>query len=126
VLRRDRAHFWLWLFLPILLASVLVGVPVSRYRQGLALLLIPWAACFFTHLVDCARTGQFRAAGLMAAGLVVGWSLSLGPLARHPRQQYERPTEYEIAIYVYEKLGDQAKANATRELIRQKFPNYKP
>ena len=117
---RDRRHFWLWILFPLTLASVLVSLPLSRYRQPLALWWIPWTAFFIVSIIRMAAI-QPRQAGGLAAAVVAGWILCLGPLARHPRSAYDRPAEYKMALRVYEKLGQEDKAEAMRTLLREKF-----
>jgi len=124
--RRDRAHLWLWLFLPMILAGVMVSTPVSRYRHSLSILLIPWAAYFLVYLWERARRRQFYLAGALLACLGAGWLCSLGPLARRPRQEYERLFEYRLAIRIHEALGQEEQAHAMRELLLRVFPNWKP
>jgi len=125
IYRRDRAHLWLWLFLPVLLAGILVGTPISRYRQTLALLLIPWAAYFLSYFWGLLQRRDFRVAGGWGAILLLGWGLVLGPLARQPRQQYERPAEYVLAARICQQLGWEKEWAQTQRELRQKF-NLEP
>jgi 4-amino-4-deoxy-L-arabinose transferase-like glycosyltransferase len=121
-----RGHFWLWVFLLAFTASLLVGIPVSRYRQSLMIFFIPWAACYLVFLGGLIRRRQFWPAcgGLLI--LLLGWLLEQGPLARQPRSLYERPTEYFIAAQIYQQLGDERKLAEMQALIHQKFPDLKP
>ena len=84
VQRRERAHFWLWLFLPIFLLSFLVGFPISRYRQSLIIFFIPWAAYFVVSLGALLRRREFLKAAYYGAALLLGWGLILGPPSRQP------------------------------------------
>ena len=68
---KDRRHFWLWVLLLPLLAGVLIGTPVSRYRQSLALLWIPWAAFFLVALGRNFHQNR-RIAWMMVIALVLG------------------------------------------------------
>jgi 4-amino-4-deoxy-L-arabinose transferase-like glycosyltransferase len=122
----ERGHFWLWLFLLAFLASLFVGVPVSRYRQSLMIFFIPWAACFLAFLGGLIRHREFRKAGCYALALLLGWLLVQGPLAQHPRSNYERPNEYFLAAYIYQQLGDERKVSEMQTLIHHKFPDIKP
>jgi len=122
--RREKTHFWIWIFLVISLASMLVGIPLSRYRQSLMVMLIPCAAYFLATLYEWAGKRDFRRVGSASAALVVGWALMLGPLARQPRQQYERASEYLVSARIYERLGDEKKAREMMEIVRQRFPEF--
>jgi hypothetical protein len=119
--RREYANLWLWLFLPVMLVSLLAGCPLSRYRQSLALLLIPWAGVLFVFLADSIRRHKFRAAVYCGYFLAVGWLLVLWPLARYPRSQYERPVEYLASAEIYQRLGWQEKLSEMQKLIQRKF-----
>lgn len=124
VRRKDRRHFWLWVFFPLALLTVLLSVPLSRYRQPLALWWIPWAACFVVALVGCWKA-QPRRAAVLAASVAVGWLLCLGPLARQPRSAYERPHEYRLAAQIYLQLGQPEKADEMETLLRKRFFNVR-
>lgn len=126
VRRWERGHFWLWIFLPAFLASLFVGVPLSRYRQSLMIFFIPWAACFLAFLGGLIHRREFRKAGGYTIALFLGWLLVLGPLAQHPRSNYERPNEYFIAAKIYQKLGNESKFSEMLTIIHQKFPYIKP
>jgi hypothetical protein len=120
IMSRDRRHFWLWILFPLALASVLVSLPLSRYRQPLALWWIPWAAYFLVAVARMASSRPRQAGGL-AAAVVAGWLVCLGPLARHPKSAYDRPQEYKVALRVYEQLGQQEKAEAMRVFLHERF-----
>jgi 4-amino-4-deoxy-L-arabinose transferase-like glycosyltransferase len=120
--QRERTHFWIWVFVPISLASMLVGIPLSRYRQSLMVMLIPCAAYFLAILYDWVRRREFGKACYASAALLVGWLLMLGPLARQPRRQYERASEYLVSAQIYERLGDEKKAREMMDVVRQRFP----
>src|SRR5262249_14219598 len=124
--RRERTHFWIWIFLPMTLASMLVGIPMSRYRQSLMVMLIPCAAYFLAIFYEWTRGRDFRKAGYAGAALVVGWTLVLGPLARQPREQYERASEYLVSAQIYARLGDETKAREMMDIVRQRFPEFAP
>jgi 4-amino-4-deoxy-L-arabinose transferase-like glycosyltransferase len=121
----ERGHFWLWVFFLSLLASLFVGVPVSRYRQSLMIFFIPWAACFMSFLCGLIRRREFYKAGGYAIALLLGWLLVQGPLAQHPRRYYERPNEYLLAAQIYQQLGNERKLSEMQTLIHQKFPDIK-
>ena len=122
--RRDVRHTWLWLFLPIMLANVLIGLPLSRYRQFVMVLWIPWAAYFLVELLRSIRQER-RLAGILAGFLAIGWTLSLGPLARTPPEAYDRTTEYLLSVSIYETLGQTENAEKMKTLVRERFPNLK-
>jgi 4-amino-4-deoxy-L-arabinose transferase-like glycosyltransferase len=133
--RRECRHLWLGVFLPITLATVLVGVPLSRYRQSLMLLFIPWAAYFFTFLGVLIRRREFHKAAYSGVALLAGcWliqppraSLSvLDPLSWQPPGEYERPVEYMLSAEIYHRLGEEQKAQAMISLVRRKFPGVLP
>lgn len=119
--RRERTHLWLWINFPVILASALVGVTVSRYRQALMLFFIPWAAYFLTILVNFIRRAEYRPAISSIAALLVGYTLVLGPLAQQPSDKYQRSAEYVLAIQIYHQLGQEQKAQAMRALARQRL-----
>ena len=108
-----------------LLAGVLIGTPVSRYRQSLMILWIPWAAYFLVTLWRLFSTNR-RLAWTFAVAAVLGWTACTTVLARVPKAQYERPAEYLIAISLYENSGQTDKAAAMKELFHQKFPGQEP
>jgi hypothetical protein len=122
---KDRRHFWLWLLFLPLLAGVLVGVPLSRYRQSLALLWIPWAACFLVTLWQTFPQNRRLAWGLVA-GLVLGWAACLTVFDWTPRDKYERPNDYRTMIVLYERQGQTVQAEKMRRLFREKFPGQEP
>lgn len=133
--QREKRHFWLWIFLPILLAGVLLGLPLSRYRQSLMILWIPWAAYVLVELIRPVLhasgdgnqpKGAFAFQWLaLALSIVAGWLLCLGPLARVPSTSHDRPNEYLMSVHIYQKLGQMDKAHHMAELIRKKFPEEK-
>jgi 4-amino-4-deoxy-L-arabinose transferase-like glycosyltransferase len=127
--RPGPGHFWLWVFLPPFLAAMMIGVPVSRYRQSLMIFLIPWAACFLALFVDLIRRREFRLAGVCAFALCLGWLLVLGPFAQQPRGHYYKPDTYIVAADLYRRLGDPQKSSEMTARLHQKFPdlaNQKP
>jgi len=122
---KDRRHFWLWLLFLPLLAGVLVGTPMSRYRQSLALFWIPWAALFlvtlWTHF-----PGNRRAGLVMASALVLGWTACLTVFNQTPKSEYERPGEYHTMVLYYEQQGQTDQAEKWKQLFREKFPGQEP
>ncbi|HKF26740.1 MAG TPA: hypothetical protein VKB24_12200, partial [Candidatus Acidoferrum sp.] len=120
--RRERTQFWIWIFLPISLAGLLVGIPFSRYRQSLMVMLIPCAAYFLAAVLGWIRRREFRTAGYAGLAAAVGWLLMLGPLARQPRQQYERASEYLVSAEIYHRLGDETKSREMLDMARERFP----
>jgi len=126
VWRRERAQMWLWIFLPVVLASVFVGVPGSRYRQSLAVFLIPFAAYFCASLWVLIRRHEFIWVAGATAALLIGWGLVLGPFAKQPRSHYERPAEYVFAGWLYHRLGDEQRSNAMIDYVRRNFPGALP
>ena len=125
VVRGRRQHFWLWLLLLPILASVLMGPPMSRYRQGLMVLWMPWAAYFLWALWGDCRARR-RAAITKTAILVLGWAACLTVFAREPKNRYESSLDYRMAAQLYEKAGDTARAAEMHQLLREKFPGEKP
>jgi len=122
---KDGRHFWLWLLFLPLAAGVIVGTPMSRYRQTLALCWIPWAACFLVAMwTDWPRNR--RRVGVMAGALVLGWTACLTVFNRTPRSEYERPGEYETMILFYEQEGLPDQAERWKELFHEKFPGLNP
>ncbi len=119
VKRWERTHAWLWIVFPVILASVLVGVPVSRYRQALMLFFIPWAAYFLAILATSIRGRELRKTVYYGAALLVGYTLVLGPLSQQPRDKYERSVEYTFAVKIYAAQGDQQKAQAMYDAYRE-------
>jgi hypothetical protein len=122
---KDRRHFWLWVLLLPLLAGVLIGTPLSRYRQSLALLWIPWAAFFLAALGKNIR-GNRRAALGMAIALILGWTACLTVFNRTSKNEYERPGEYHTMIVFYEQQGQTEQAEKWKQLFREKFPGQEP
>jgi len=122
MLRGERSHLWLWLFLAVMLPGLLVGVALSRYRQSLAVVLIPWAAYFFSCAADAIRRRALRVAAVQGVVLALGWLLVLGPLARQPWDKYERPAEYLLAAQIYRELGREADFHRMLGVIHDKFP----
>jgi hypothetical protein len=124
--RHEQAHLWIWIFLPVFLASLLSGIPVSRYRQSLMMILIPCAAYFLAFLYGLIRRSEFRLASICCVVLLAGWWSVLGPLSQQPRERYERPNEYLLSVQLYHQLGDEPKAQAILDVVRQKFPGLLP
>jgi len=124
--RREQGHLWIWIFLPVFLASLLLGIPISRYRQSLMLMLIPCAAYFLVFLYGLMWRSELRMASIYCVVLLAGWWSVLGPLSQQPRERYERPNEYVISAELYHRLGDEPKAQAMLDVVRQKFPGLLP
>ena len=122
---RDRRHFWLWLLFLPLLAGVLIGTPMSRYRQSLGMFWIPWAALFLLTFWTNLR-GNRRAALVMGSALVLGWTSCLTVFNRTPKSEYERPGEYRMIILFYEQRGQLEQAEEMKQLFREKFPGQEP
>lgn len=120
--QRDRRHWPLWLMLIASLAGVFITAPFSRYRQSLALFWIPWAAYALVILLESARHQAPRRAAMIAIAMITGWILSLGPLARCPKDKYERSLEYIKSLDYYSALGQTNKVEETRAFIRATFP----
>ncbi|HWN97012.1 MAG TPA: hypothetical protein VNT99_18425 [Methylomirabilota bacterium] len=120
-LQRDRRHGWLWLLFPLLLAGILMGMPMSRYRQILAVIFIPSAAYFATWLWMTAKQ-QPRRAVLGGATVLAGWALCLGPFSRVPKERYERAFDYVLAANIYESAGRLKESEAMKDIVRTKFP----
>lgn len=123
--KRDRAFAWIWLLLPVSGLGLLIGLPVSRYRQSLMNFLIPCAAYFLATLWAFVARREFLKAAYGGATLLAGWVLILGPLSRQPRDQYERPQEYLMSAEIFHLQGEEQKAEGMLEFVRQKFPGFK-
>ena len=119
--RRDRNHFWIWLFSPIFFLSLFVVAPLSRYRQSLAVFMIPLAAYFLVYLYALVCQRHFSGSIAYGAAVVISWVLILGPLSRQPRQQYERPAEYIFSAEIYHQHGDDQKALAILNWVHANF-----
>ena len=119
--QRDRRHAWLWVIFPMLLAGILMGMPMSRYRQILAIILIPSAIHFFAWFW-IAATQNPRRAVLIGAATVMGWALCLGPLSRVPKDRYERAFDYIIAANIYANAGRLQESEAMKNIVREQFP----
>jgi 4-amino-4-deoxy-L-arabinose transferase-like glycosyltransferase len=122
VWREERAHFWLWLFLPVTLVNLLVALPLSRYRQSLMVLFIPWAAYFLAFMASLFRRREFQQAACCGVALAAAWGLILGPLSWQPRALYERPDEYMVSLVVYDRLGEEQKVQEILAMVGAKFP----
>lgn len=122
---KDRRHLWLWLLFLPLLAGVLIGAPLSRYRQSLALLWLPWAAVFLVTLWKHFSQNR-RTAWVLLSALILGWAACLTVFNRTPRSEYERPGEYRMIILFYERAGQTEKADAMKRLFREKFHGQEP
>jgi 4-amino-4-deoxy-L-arabinose transferase-like glycosyltransferase len=122
---KDRRQFWFWLLFLPLLAGVLIGTPLSRYRQSLALLWIPWAAIFLVALWKHFHQNR-RTFWIMMSALVAGWAACLTVFNRTPRSEYERPGEYRMMIQFYEHADQTEQAEAMKRLFREKFPGQEP
>jgi hypothetical protein len=123
---REQAHFWICICLPVFLFSLFVGVPLSRYRQSLAVFFIPLAAYFLAFLRALVDRREFHKAASSVAALLAGWALILGPLSRQPRALYERSTEYLLSAQIFHELGKEQKAQAMLAFVRDRFPGALP
>jgi 4-amino-4-deoxy-L-arabinose transferase-like glycosyltransferase len=117
--RKDTRHWPLWIALPAFIGAIFVAIPLSRYRQAFAVLWIPWAVYFAYHLIQHARQQEWRRTAVLALCLAIGWALSLGPLSRCPLKYRERPTEYELAVYVYQKLNRPEEAKGMWAILQE-------
>jgi 4-amino-4-deoxy-L-arabinose transferase-like glycosyltransferase len=122
VWKREKVHLWSWIFFAVTLAGILVGPPASRYRQSLLLFFLPWAAYLLAYLFALLRQREFRKLAYSSTALLAGWVLILGPLARQPRTQYERPVEYLISAEVYHRIGNESEAQKMLAIVRRRFP----
>jgi hypothetical protein len=125
LLAKDRRHFWLWLLLVPLLAGVMIGTPLSRYRQSLVILWIPWAAYFLVTWWKSLNENRHQA-WTMAFIVFLGWISCVTVFARFPRNLYERPWEYSYSVTVYQNMGQPDKAEEMRQLLNKKFPRPGP
>ena len=107
-------------FLLCLLSTLLATVVLSRYRQSLALLWIPWAAYFSVSLWKWVEKRQIVRVAVAVLFLAAGWWLCLEPLALRPRQTYFRSTEYRLAAVIFEKHGRPDKARESLELLKKR------
>jgi hypothetical protein len=108
-----------------MLAGVLMGVPVSRYRQGLMVFWIPWAAIYL-WAIWCDIRERRRAAIAKSLILILGWAACLTVFSRMPLNRYESSRDYRMAAMLYEKAGDTERATEIHRLMREKFPNEPP
>jgi 4-amino-4-deoxy-L-arabinose transferase-like glycosyltransferase len=122
--RRQFACIWIWTFLPIFLVGLFIGFPLSRYRQSLMVFLLPCAGYFLACLWSYLQNREFAKVALCGLYLLAAWGLLLGPLARRPGTQYERPQEYLISSEIYHALGQEEKATEMLEAVRLKFPQF--
>jgi 4-amino-4-deoxy-L-arabinose transferase-like glycosyltransferase len=122
--RKDIRHWPLWIIVPALIGAIVVAIPLSRYRQALALLWIPWTVYFAFCLAKHAQRGEWPRVVVLTLCLVTGWILSLGYLSRCPPQFQDRPTEYAVAADVYRKLNRPEDAERMRGILRQRFPSF--
>lgn len=119
-LRGDTRHWPLWVILPPLLGAIVVALPLSRYRQALAVLWIPWAVYFAFCLLQYARQRNTIRVAVLAVCLVSGWSLSLGPLSRCSAEELDRSLEYALAEGIYQKANQVEEAESMRRILREK------
>jgi hypothetical protein len=124
LLRRDARHWPLWIVLPALLGAIVIATPLSRYRQALAVIWIPWAVYFAVCLVRHARQRQWGWVAALVMCLALGWVLSLGPLSRCPPEYRERPIEYILSASLYRKLEQPEEAERMQKVLRERFPNF--
>lgn len=122
--KRDRRQGWLWIFLACLLAGLFFTTVLSRYRQSLALLWIPWAGWFLITAWDAFRNQALLKFSLAASFLLLGWWFCLQPHPYfRPVETYNRSTEYRLAAIIYEKRGQPDKAREALDRLREKMPN---
>jgi hypothetical protein len=126
-LAATRLRQWLPLapFGLALLASILVALPLSRYRATLAVFLMPFAGLAVARAVAFARE---RRPGPLAAVVLGGIGVFLAVallqdrvvFAGAPRAYYQyRPAEFLVGASVYERQGRLAEAaEEVRHLVR--------
>jgi hypothetical protein len=124
--RRDTRHWPLWIVLPALLGAIVIAVPLSRYRQALTVLWIPWAVYFAFRLVQYTQQREWPRVAALTSCLAVGWALSLGPLSRCPPDRRDRPSEYLLSIDLYQRLGQPDEAERMKKILRDEFPKFQP
>jgi len=115
--RRLRQWVALLPFALALLVSILIALPLSRYRATLAVYLMPFAALAIAEAVAVARARRLGrlAAIVLGGGLVF---IAAGALqdrvvfAGAPRAfHYYRPAEFLLGANVYERQGRLAEAS---------------
>jgi len=122
--KRDRRQGWFWIFFACLLGSLLFTTVLSRYRQSLAILWIPWAAWFLVACWDALQRKSFLKFSAAALFLLLGWWFCLQPHPYfRPEHAYYRSTEYRLAAVIYEKRGRPDKAQESLDKLRQRMPN---
>lgn len=124
LVRKDKRHWPLWIILPALVAAIAIAIPLSRYRQALALLWIPWTVYFAFCLAKHVQQREWPRVTILSLCVVTGWMLSLGPLSRCPPKFHDRPGEYAVSVDVYRKLNRLEESERMREVLRQKFPSF--
>jgi hypothetical protein len=122
--KRDCRQGWLWIFLACLLASLLMTTVLSRYRQSLAILWIPWAGWFLVCCREALHRKSHVKLSIAAALMLVGWWFCLQPHSYfRPPHTYHRPTEYRLAAVIHEKRGQSEEARKSLERLREKMPD---
>jgi len=122
--KQDRRQGWLWMFLLCLFAGLVFTTVLSRYRQSLAILWIPWAGWFLVACWDAFARKAFLRFSAAGAFLLLGWWFCLQPHPFfRPPQAYYRSTEYRLAAVIYEKRGRPDKVRESLEQLRQRMPN---
>lgn len=124
LVKRDTRHWLHWMLLPCLVAPLLIALPLSRYRQTLALLWIPWAVYFAAWVLQQMQQRQWKSVASVLAAVVVGWALSLGPLSRCPAAFRDRPNEYELAAQVYDRMHQPENAAEMRQIAKRLTPTF--
>jgi 4-amino-4-deoxy-L-arabinose transferase-like glycosyltransferase len=114
-----RAQVGLWVFLVSLVAPAIECIVLSRYRQAVMVVWIPWAAFLVHRLWQAARAGQTRTWAALGAAVLVGWALCLGPLARRAPAEYMRPTEFVVSIQIHEAHQEWAQALTLQERLAE-------
>jgi hypothetical protein len=121
--RRDARQLGLWLLLISLFAGILLTTVLSRYRQSLAILWIPWAAYFLINTWQGMRNGAHKKVAIALACLIFGWWLCLKPFAVRPKNQYVRSVEYQLSAMTYQKKGQPEKAKEILEKYKKRMAN---
>lgn len=119
----DSRQMVLWIFLISLFAGIVLTTVLSRYRQSLAILWIPWAAYFLIQVWQGIQNGSYKKSMIAIGSLIIGWWFCLHPFSVRPKNQYVRSVEYQLAAMIYQKKGQPEKAKEISEKYQKRLEN---